>query len=386
MSKVELVDAVKRFDDVLAVDGIDFEVDEGEFLVLVGPSGCGKSTTLRLIAGLEKPTEGQVRIGNRDVTNEPPKNRDIAIVFQNYALYPHMSAKRNMTFGVKSQANEPLSDEEIERRVEKAAETMNIGDLLDRRPGELSGGEQQRVAMGRALIRNPSVLLLDEPLSNLDAKLRDHMRAELAALHDELQRTTVYVTHDQTEAMTLGDRIVVMEAGQIQQIGKPQSIFSYPANRFVAEFIGSPRMNIVEAHLETDGDRLTARTDGFEVSVDPDPQLSDYVGGTVDVGVRPNDLHLAERYDRDHQTRNYSATVRIIETMGDSKLLHCKLGDHLFRVIAPPDEAYQEGDTVTIVGDSYRFHFFDPDTGITIHHSDPERAAPAEGETAPAPA
>lgn len=386
MSKVELENAIKRFDDVVAVDGINFEVSDGEFLVLVGPSGCGKSTTLRLIAGLEKPTEGRVLIGNEDVTNVAPSNRDIAMVFQNYALYPHMDARRNMTFGVKSQADEELTDAEIERRVENAASTMGIEDLLDRRPGELSGGEQQRVAMGRALIRNPSVLLLDEPLSNLDAKLRDHMRAELASLHEELQRTTVYVTHDQTEAMTLGDRIAVMEAGKIQQIGQPQSIFTFPANRFVAEFIGSPKMNIIECRLRSEGEKIIASSDGFEVSIDPDPQLTEYIDKQIDVGIRPIDLHLADRFDRQHRTAPFSGTIEIIETMGDSKLLHCRVGQHQLRVEIPPDEQFEEGDTVQLVADTHRFHFFDIDSGTTVYHSDPERSAPAEAETARATA
>lgn len=372
MSSIELDSVVKRFDDVVAVNGVDLSVREGEFIVFVGPSGCGKSTTLRLVAGLETPTEGTIKIGGEDVTNVEPKNRDVAMVFQNYALYPHMSARRNMTFGAKSNADEPLSDEEIDRRVEDAAGILDIADLLDRKPAELSGGEQQRVAMGRALIRDPSVMLLDEPLSNLDAKLRDHMRAELSELHDKLEMTVVYVTHDQTEAMTLGERVAVMDGGRLQQIDHPQKIFNYPATRFVAEFIGSPQMNIMPAQLTRQGDTILADAGEFDLEIANDDALANYFDRSVSIGIRPLDLHLAERFDREHRSREFQATVDLVETLGDAKVIHADIGEQRLRVQTAPDVTCSKGDTITIVADTHRVHVFDDDTGKTVHHSDPD--------------
>src|SRR5712672_2554369 len=256
MADVALRSVVKRFDDVEAVRSIDLDIPNNEFVVLVGPSGCGKSTTLRMIAGLEEVTSGDILIDGELVNDLPPKDRDIAMVFQNYALYPHMTAYENMSFGLRLRKT---AKAEIRQRVEHAARILAITDLLDRRPKALSGGQRQRVAMGRAIVRNPKVFLFDEPLSNLDAKLRVQMRTEIKRIHQKVKTTTVYVTHDQVEAMTLADRVVVMHSGKIEQIGTPNDLYHHPKTRFVAGFIGSPAMNLVSARLETDGSGLSVR-------------------------------------------------------------------------------------------------------------------------------
>src|ERR1043165_9078133 len=256
MADVALRSVVKRFDEVEAVRAIDLDIPNNEFVVLVGPSGCGKSTTLRMIAGLEEVTSGDIYIGGELVNDLPPKDRDIAMVFQNYALYPHMTAFENMSFGLRLRK---LSKAEIRTRVEHAARILDITDLLDRRPKQLSGGQRQRVAMGRAIVRNPKVFLFDEPLSNLDAKLRVQMRTEIKKVHQKVKTTTVYVTHDQVEAMTLADRVVVMNGGKIEQIGAPNELYHNPKTRFVAGFIGSPAMNFIPAKLETNGSGLKLR-------------------------------------------------------------------------------------------------------------------------------
>ena len=369
MATIQLNDVVKRFDDVVAVDGIDLTVRDGEFIVIVGPSGCGKSTTLRLISGLEDVTSGVIEIGGRDVTGLEPNERDISMVFQNYALYPHMTAKRNMTFGMKSAGD--FTDEEIEQRVTEAAEILDITDLLDRKPGALSGGERQRVALGRAISRDPEVFLMDEPLSNLDAKLRVQMRAELAKLHDELQTTTVYVTHDQTEAMTLGDRVAVIDAGQIQQVDSPQRLYDFPDNRFVAEFIGDPAMNMIDVDVR-DGNVVH---ESFSI---PLPTAEDGATDTIDradgnrsavLGVRPEDFYLASEYPDMGET-TFEATVTVTEPLGDSLLLYCRIGDTEFKVQAEPRSTLQPGDEVELTYDPARLHLFDPETGDAIYHSE----------------
>ena len=369
MATIQLNDVVKRFDDVVAVDGIDLTVRDGEFIVIVGPSGCGKSTTLRLISGLEDVTSGTIEIGGRDVTGLEPNERNISMVFQNYALYPHMTAKRNMTFGMKSAGS--FTDEEIEKRVTEAAEILDITDLLDRKPGALSGGERQRVALGRAISRDPEVFLMDEPLSNLDAKLRVQMRAELAKLHDELQTTTVYVTHDQTEAMTLGDRVAVIDAGQIQQVDSPQRLYDFPENRFVAEFIGDPAMNMIDVSIE-DGNAVN---DTFSI---PLPTAEDGASGNIGqldghrtavLGVRPEDFYLASEYPNMGDA-TFTATVTVTEPLGDSLLLYCRIGDTEFKVQAEPRSRLQPGDEVELAYDPARLHLFDPETGDAIYHSE----------------
>ncbi|HMC37044.1 MAG TPA: sn-glycerol-3-phosphate ABC transporter ATP-binding protein UgpC, partial [Actinomycetota bacterium] len=280
MARIVLEGITKQFSpDVIAVDDVSLDIADGEFMVLVGPSGCGKSTILRIIAGLEEVTAGEVHIGDRQVTDLPPKERDVAMVFQNYALYPHMTVEENIGFGLKLRH---VAKEEVKRRVRETARILALEPLLDRKPLALSGGQRQRVAMGRAMVREPKAFLMDEPLSNLDAKLRVQMRAELARIRQRLGTTTVYVTHDQVEAMTLGDRVAVLKDGVLQQVDRPQRLFDQPANLFVAAFIGSPSMNLVEASLE----KGQVSFAGFSLPIPPDRDLTGYEGRTVIVGIR----------------------------------------------------------------------------------------------------
>lgn len=366
MARIELAQLTKHFGDVEAVRGIDLEVADEEFLVLVGPSGCGKSTTLRMIAGLEDITNGELLIGDTVVNDVPPKDRHVAMVFQNYALYPHMTAKENMIFGLKSASD--FSDEAIDRRVEEAAGILDIPDLLDRKPGELSGGERQRVAIGRAIVREPEVFLLDEPLSNLDAKLRVQMRAELLKLHQELQTTTVYVTHDQTEAMTLGDRVAVMNDGQIQQVDPPQALYDYPVNIFVAEFIGSPAMNILPVDITETSNGIVATHAGFQVSFQKSEILKQWHDSTVKFGIRPEDVYLADNIPAN--TSSFAAEVTVTEPLGESLLLHVTVGDNELQMKAEPRSRIRPGDTIEIGFDPARLHLFDPESGRAIYHAD----------------
>jgi ABC-type sugar transport system ATPase subunit len=305
VAHVILDHVTKRFDnDAVALHDLSLRIDDGEFLILVGPSGCGKTTALRLVAGLEKPTSGTITIGDRVVNNVQPRDRDIAMVFQNYALYPHMTVYKNLAFGLKERKTPKA---EIDRRVREAGAMLGLDDLLKRRPAQLSGGQRQRVAMGRALVREPVAFLLDEPLSNLDAKLRVQMRAELKRIHQRLGITTLYVTHDQVEAMTLGDRIVVMSAGEVQQIGKPQEVYRHPANLFVAGFIGSPPMNLLRGHAE--GGRIVAGDLSFERPGVPDGELA--------VGIRPETLTLAS-----DGLPSFDFAVDVVEPLGDEVVVH----------------------------------------------------------------
>ncbi len=374
MTTITLENVTKRFEDVTAVESIDLEVEDGEFLVVVGPSGCGKSTTLRMLAGLESVSEGRIYIGGRDVTGLDPKDRNVSMVFQNYALYPHMTAERNMTFGMKSAGS--FSDDEIERRVSEAAETLGIGDLLARKPAELSGGERQRVALGRALVRDPEVFLMDEPLSNLDAKLRVQMRAELAKLHGELETTTVYVTHDQTEAMTLGDRVVVMNDGEIQQVDTAQYLYDYPNNQFVAGFIGEPAMNMVGVEVEgTDGETVVSHP-GFRIRLPETDELRRFDAGRAVLGVRPEDLSIVETDGDGADT--FVATVTVTEPLGDSLLLYCEVEGDELQVQSAPRSAIEPGDPVTLTVDRDRLHLFDRETRAAVYHSDGTRARTPE--------
>jgi multiple sugar transport system ATP-binding protein len=363
MTDVTLRDVRKEFGDVVAVEDVDLEVADGAFVVVVGPSGCGKSTTLRLIAGLETATDGEILMGDRDVTAVEPKDRDVAMVFQNYALYPHMTARRNITFGMKSTGD--FDDDEIDRRVKEAAEVLDIADLLDRKPSELSGGERQRVALGRALVRDPEVFLMDEPLSNLDAKLRIKMRAELAKLHDEFGTTTIYVTHDQTEAMTLGDEVVVMNDGTVQQIDTPQRLYDYPETRFVAEFIGDPAMNMLPVTVERGEGGYEATSPAFRIPLPDGDGLEAAAGSEALLGVRPENLSLAASED----DGTFAADVTVTEPLGDSLLLECRAADHVFKVHAEPRTTVEPGDRVWLTYDAERLHLFDPETGEARYHA-----------------
>ncbi|WP_435065083.1 ABC transporter ATP-binding protein [Halobaculum sp. EA56] len=367
MARIELQDVTKRFDDVTAVEGLTIELRDGEFVVLVGPSGCGKSTTLRLISGLETVSAGRVRIGDRDVTDLDAAQRGVSMVFQDYALFPHMTARRNITFGITS--SNDFDGDEIDRRVDEAARTLDIEDLLDRKPSELSGGEQQRVAIGRTLVRDPDVFLMDEPLSNLDAKLRVQMRAELQELHRELGTTTVYVTHDQEEAMTLADRVVVMAGGEIMQVDPPQRLYDYPDNQFVAEFIGSPSMNVVPVAVERgrrDGEYVAVHRD-FEVPLPAKPSLEPVVGEPANFGVRPEDATPVDAPTE----YSFDIEVSVTENLGDELLILGSVGDRDVRVRSEnPREEFEPGETVHVECDPDRLHLFDPETGEALYHSE----------------
>src|SRR5216683_1813987 len=322
MAKVLLKDLNKKYDEVHAVKNVNLEIRDREFVVLVGPSGCGKTTTLRMVAGLEDISSGEISIDGKVVNDLAPMDRDIAMVFQNYALYPHMSVYDNMAFGLRMRKFERP---EIDRRVRHAADVLGIQPLLERRPRQLSGGQRQRVALGRAIVRNPRVFLFDEPLSNLDAALRVQMRVELKRLHDRLETTAIYVTHDQVEAMTLGDRVVVMKDGYIQQVGEPLELYGKPANKFVAGFIGSPAMNFTEGVVGEEGGVVSVSNPGMRLGASParTERLRAYKGQTVTIGLRPEDMHITT----DGRT-GFDALVEVVEPLGSEILLDLKVGAH----------------------------------------------------------
>ena len=306
--------------DVTAVSDFNLEIEDKEFIILVGPSGCGKSTTLRMIAGLEEISKGELYIGDRLVNDVPPKDRDIAMVFQNYALYPHMTVYKNMAFGLELRKT---PKDEIDKRVREAARVLDIEHLLDRKPKALSGGQRQRVALGRAMVRNPAVFLLDEPLSNLDAKLRTSMRTEIIKLHQKLGTTFIYVTHDQTEAMTMGDRIVVMKDGLIQQVDTPQNLYDYPCNMFVGGFIGSPQMNFLDATLVKEGSNYYVDLGGDKLLIAPEKvtsALDAYVGKAIKAGIRPEDIKDDEEFMEKHKDATITAHVEVSELMGSERI------------------------------------------------------------------
>ncbi len=374
MTTITFDNLTKAFDEVTAVDGIDLEIRDGEFLVVVGPSGCGKSTTLRMLAGLEPITGGTIEFGDRVVNDVDAADRDVAMVFQNYALYPHMSARENMAFGLPGTG--VLSNPDAEDDVADVADLLGITELLDRTPDELSGGEKQRVAIGRALLRDPEVLLMDEPLSNLDAKLRVEMRAELAELHAELARTTVYVTHDQTEAMTLGDRVAVLRDGTLQQVAPPQELYDYPTNRFVASFVGNPSMNLLPTVVESDGRTWSARLDsGSAVSLPATESLREFGSGEAQLGVRPESFGLAA--DGELQM-----DVRVRETLGETVLLRGTIGGTDCAVKVDPHTDVATGDRVRVTVDERRLHLFDVETGEAVYHSWTEESETTTDRTA----
>jgi len=365
MGKVTLKDVGKIYPGgVMAVKDFDLDIQDGEFLVLVGPSGCGKSTTLRMVAGLEEITTGTIQIGERIVNDIPPKDRDIAMVFQNYALYPHMTVYDNMAFGLKLRK---FKKKEIDDRVRDAADILGIGELLDRRPKALSGGQRQRVAVGRAIVRKPQAFLFDEPLSNLDAKMRVQMRAEISKLHSRLQTTMIYVTHDQAEAMTMGDRIVVMKDGLTQQVAAPTDLYDNPANSFVAGFIGTPPMNFFNGVIESDGGALAFREETFSVSVPPEwnEKLADYGGKGVVFGIRPEDIGSpgAEAVAGAPKVR---ATVEVIEPMGSETYLYLNTGSHSFIARVDSHRRCQVGEELELAMHLKKVHIFDPDSAAVI--------------------
>ncbi len=363
MAKVVLNGIGKVYDgSVRAVDNANIIAEDQEFVVFVGPSGCGKSTTLRMIAGLEEITEGELYIDGELMNDVPPKDRNIAMVFQNYALYPHMSVYDNMAFGLKIRKTDKA---EIERRVNEAARILDIEKLLDRKPKALSGGQRQRVAVGRAIVRNPKVFLFDEPLSNLDAKLRVQMRAEISDLHYRLKATMIYVTHDQTEAMTMGDKIVVMKDGKVQQIGSPLYLYNHPINKFVGGFIGSPPMNFVTVKIIEKGGQLIADEGSFEITPTPEQakKLRNYIGKEVYFGIRPEDMEYTQK---PIAANNMQMKVSLIEPLGAETHLYLSTKTQQLVARTSPDNKFQIGDTTNFIPNMEKGKFFDRETEANL--------------------
>jgi len=365
MAGVKLEHVYKKFGSVVAVNDANLEIRDKEFLVLVGPSGCGKSTTLRMVAGLEEITSGDIYIGDTLVNDIPPKDRDIAMVFQNYALYPHMDVYNNMAFGLKLRK---FPKAEIDARVKDAARILGIENLLDRKPKALSGGQRQRVAVGRAIVREPKVFLMDEPLSNLDAKLRVQMRAELSKLHNRLQTTIIYVTHDQTEAMTMGDRIVVMKDGFIKQVGAPLEIYEHPDNMFVAGFIGSPAMNFAPGVLRREGDDYIVDCESFRIGVPRGRirEIEKYVDEKVILGIRPENIEDIDFAPGAPEDRVVKCMVDVIEPMGAEAYLYLTTGPHSFTARVNPRTNARDGEPHSVVLNMDECHLFDPSTENAI--------------------
>ncbi|WP_222918997.1 ABC transporter ATP-binding protein [Natrinema sp. SYSU A 869] len=376
MSRVRLENVTKRYGEETAVDDISLEVKDGEFVTLVGPSGCGKSTTMETVAGLTQPTEGHVYIGDDDVTNLAPKDRGVAMVFQNIALFPHMDVYENISFGLRLRK---YDDEEVRRRVEQAADIVQLEGMLDRMPKEMSGGQQQRVGIARAIVRNPDVFLMDEPLANLDAKLRVHMRTELQRLHRELDATVIYVTHDQAEAMTMSNRIAVLNDGRLQQIAPPLVCYNEPTNLFVAGFIGSPSMNFIEGELVENG----LETNNFTIDLDPSRLPGVTVGDDVTLGIRPEDVHLSEYADSlASSTDRIDARTDVLEPMGDEVFVYLLLSEaaagsmdqdpatspNQLLMSVTPDTDIEAGQDVDVVLDRSKIHLFETATGNALVH------------------
>jgi len=366
MARVVLKNVTKRYEGgVTAVSNFNLDIDDKEFIILVGPSGCGKTTTLRMIAGLEEITEGEIYIGDKLVNDVQPKDRDIAMVFQNYALYPHMTVFDNMAFGLKLRRTPKA---EIKRRVLEAAKILEIEHLLDRKPKALSGGQRQRVALGRAIVRNPKVFLMDEPLSNLDAKLRVQMRIEISKLHQRLATTFIYVTHDQTEAMTMGTRIVVMKDGFIQQVDTPQALYEKPVNLFVAGFIGSPQMNFINSRIEKleDGVYVAFGTHKLKLTESKVKAASNYIGKEVIMGIRPEHIHDEEVYIQSLPDCVATANVEVVEMLGSETLLYLTIDDLNVTARVNPRTTARSGDTIKVAFDVNKIHLFDKDTENVI--------------------
>ncbi|OGC05059.1 glycerol-3-phosphate ABC transporter ATP-binding protein [candidate division WOR-1 bacterium RIFOXYA12_FULL_43_27] len=363
MAKVVLKGICKRFGDVEAVKDINLEIQDQEFLVMVGPSGCGKTTTLRMIAGLEEISEGKIFIGDREVNDVPPKDRNIAMVFQSYALYPHMTVYENMAFGLRLSG---IKKKEIDERVAEAAEVLDLRTLLHRLPKQLSGGQRQRVAVGRAIVRHPQVFLMDEPLSNLDAKLRVQMRAELQKLHRRLKTTVIYVTHDQVEAMTLGQRIAVILNGELQQAEAPLTVYDKPINRFVAGFVGSPPMNFVEGNIKQSGDDFYFEAEGLKTKIlkELSEYIRDYAGKEVIFGIRPENIWEigSSKWLKEDEKAQYEAKVDFRELMGSDTYIYVKIHNNpiVARVGSLTDVT--PGSTFPLVFDLRKIHIFDPKT------------------------
>jgi multiple sugar transport system ATP-binding protein len=400
MAEIKLEKVTKRFaGDTVAVNELDLSIKDGEFMVFVGPSGCGKTTALRMIAGLETVTEGDVRIGDRVVNDVPPKDRDIAMVFQNYALYPHMTVYDNMAFGLKLAKTDKS---EIDRRVKEAAKVLGLQEFLNRKPRALSGGQRQRVAMGRAIVREPQAFLMDEPLSNLDAKLRVQMRSEIGRIQHDLEVTTVYVTHDQVEAMTMGDRVAVIKKGELQQVGTPTELFQKPLNLFVAGFIGSPSMNFASARIEESNGGYSFKLGEQTLKLDDEilskrPDLKNYSGKDIVIGIRPQDFEDAEIASDAPEDRRLKAKIDLVEAIGTETLIHfvidapialtddmkelaqdagtdaktleerSKEGHNEFVATVDPRSKIKEGEPAELAIDLSRLHFFDPETNKGIH-------------------
>ena len=378
MASLSLRNVYKRYPGgVTAVSDFNLEIKDKEFIILVGPSGCGKSTTLRMVAGLEEISDGEIYIGDKLVNDVAPKDRDIAMVFQNYALYPHMTVFDNMAFGLKLRKT---PKDEIKRRVEEAARILDISHLLERKPKALSGGQRQCVALGRAIVREPKVFLLDEPLSNLDAKLRAQMRTEISKLHQRLGTTFIYVTHDQTEAMTMGTRIVVMKSGLIQQVDTPNNLYLYPCNLFVAGFIGSPQMNFIEAKLLKEGedylvefgseDTKTRAGVKYKIklpaSKNKDNCLEAYAGKEIIMGIRPENVHNEEDLIEQHKDGIVEADVEVTELMGAETYLYMNCEGQSINARVSPTNTARPGDKIKIAFETAKIHLFDKDTEITI--------------------
>lgn len=368
MANVTLKNIYKVYNgDVTAVTDFSLEVADKEFIILVGPSGCGKSTTLRMIAGLEEITKGELYIGDTLSNDVAPKDRDIAMVFQNYALYPHMTVFDNMAFGLKLRK---IPKDEIKRRVEEAAKSLDIVHLLERKPKALSGGQRQRVALGRAIVRNPKVFLLDEPLSNLDAKLRAQMRVVISLLHKRLGTTFIYVTHDQTEAMTMGDRIVVMKDGFIQQVDTPQNLYDFPVNQFVAGFMGSPQMNFIECTLDKSGSDYYVKFGRYSIKVPPekckDDSLKDFVGKDMVLGIRPENVHDEPEFLEKAKDGIVEMDVEVTELMGAETYLYLKCEGFSITARVNPATTAKTGDRIKGALDLSKMHLFDKDTEKTI--------------------